>query len=242
MQSLERSPSEMALGEQVIPVSPVPVVSILLFRDATKAEILLGVRRASAFNQRHPGVLSTPTLRIPEQLFQSLAAEAGGQDLRPGDCKFFAENKTFTIGYGSYFRSMPAFTLEAICARKLGMADSLTKSGFSGSARARSIAVENVNDPQGTQVSELTAMLTYELVIHQGPDLFPYETEAYSRLIWAPAIRLQKALKARDALILNDTLNPFEVCIDGLCIRSAAAVISEDQKVSAADRKVTAAL
>jgi hypothetical protein len=238
-QSLERPSDPAGLGEGIVADKPVPVVSVVMFRDQTKSEILLGVRRASQDNPRHPGVLSTPTLRVPDQIFSLLKAEAG---VCPAEThvQLPPDHPTFEVGRNGYMRSIPAFVLESVCARKLGVGNALTQSVLTGTARAGCFEIDNVNDPQGTQRTELTAMLTYEMVINQGADCFPSETEAYSRLIWAPSNKVKDALRSRDALLLDQSLNPFEVCIDGLCVRSAVGLISVARQPNATMEPIAA--
>jgi hypothetical protein len=52
-------------------------------------------------------------------------------------------------------------------------------------------------------------------------------TESFSRLIWARGDLVARAMAAGDALIVDETLDPFEVCIGGLCIRSAIPLLEQ---------------
>jgi hypothetical protein len=54
----------------------VPVLSLAIFRDESREEVLLGVRHPTATSQRHPGVLSTPTMRIPWVIMDSLLSRS----------------------------------------------------------------------------------------------------------------------------------------------------------------------
>lgn len=83
------------------------------------------------------------------------------------------------------------------------------------------VALDHVEDALGTGKAEWTTIITYSLTITEGADELPAQTESYSRIIWAEATLLGRALASRDALLLDESLNPFEVCIQGLCVRSA---------------------
>jgi hypothetical protein len=204
--------------------NPVRVISAVIFRDDSKEEVLLGVRNPTTIAPRHPGVLSTPTLRIPSTMFAFL--------IPPADVRFDVDDSVsldhlgnLQIGRGAHYEQPHAFMLEALLARKLGLSGALTNAEFCAIARPRLLSLDYVEDPLGSQVAEWTEMLTYELIILAGSDCFPAKTDAYTHLLWANIDRIPKAFYMRDALIVDDTLNPFEVCIHGLCIKSAVQLI-----------------
>jgi hypothetical protein len=187
-----------------------------IYRDPGMTKILMGVRRPVPASPRHPGVLSTPTMRLPRQVFESvtrpLEVESGVVVLD--------EQPVRRTGPGS-FQHVETFVVESLMARKLGLGDAL----MTGRVRARvtttSVAVDHVADPLGSGLSELTHMISWSVVLEAGADLVPSATSAYAPLLWADTERVREAMRAKDALIVDDTLNPFEVCIDGLCVRSA---------------------
>jgi hypothetical protein len=131
------------------------------------------------------------------------------------------------IGRGGHTDSTAAFVLENLFARKLGLAEALVDGGFAAVAQLRFRSHDQVEDPLGTGQSEWTTMLTYLVEVTDGAGALPDATAAYSRLIWADPAKLPQALAQRDALLLDMTLNPIEVCIHGLCIRVAARLLDQ---------------
>lgn len=192
-------------------------ISCSIHRDAQMSETLLGVRRQTAVSVRHPGVLSTPTSRVPETLLRSVI------DTFPADgLQLLPDLPATPIGSEGSLQYPGSYLVESLMARKLGLSEALVRGVIRGTAQPRMIAAEEVADPLGTDETEHTVMLTLSVVLTAGSDHIPSSTGSYSRLIWAPTELIGKALVARDALLIDDTLNPFEVCIDGLCIRSVA--------------------
>jgi hypothetical protein len=186
-------------------------------------ELLLGVRRPTPASQRHPGVLSTPTMRLPRPVFDDVAGRyAEALAGRVGVIRSVPGDRAVRIGSGSSLAHVETFIIESLLARKLDLADALVLGRIQGVATAVTIAVDDVDDPLGTGQSERTHMISYQLVLGEGADVIPAESSSYSRLIWAPAHLLARAVATRDALLLDDSLDPIEVCIHGLCVRSAA--------------------
>jgi hypothetical protein len=197
------------------------VLSAMIFRSGAKEELLLGVRRPTPLVQRFPGVLSTPTMGIPPRLYQLLdpeqTVELGFQNV--------VSAAIFTVGRGGYLGNEAAFALEHLMARKLELAEALTDNKFRGQAQLLMRSYDQVSDPLGTNETFWTRMLTYEVIIEEGSEQVPTATNSYSRLLWAPVSSARRAILERDALLLDDTLNPFEVCIHGLCLRSIVTLL-----------------
>jgi hypothetical protein len=216
----------MASTEGRSAVNPVRVVSCVIARDPARGEILLGVRRPTPVSLRHPGVLSTPTMRIPACLFDTLLDAGGIAELHAG-VVLIPGGRQADIGVAGSLGSPEAFVLESLLARKLGLARALTLGYFQAGAVLAAAALDLVEDPQGGDEAEWTAMLTYEVNVLTGADLIDAKTDAYSRLIWAPADRITDAFRRHDALLVDESLNPFEVCIGGLCIKSAVRLLQK---------------
>lgn len=51
-------------GERSMDVAPDFVISALLYRDPSRSEVLVGVRRATPLVRRFPGVVSIPTMGL----------------------------------------------------------------------------------------------------------------------------------------------------------------------------------
>jgi hypothetical protein len=203
------------------PDDPETVVSLLCFRDGSRAEVLLGVRRPTPFAPRHPGVLSTPTMTVPATVARQLL---GDTPCTPG-LRHFSATPRFRVGQGGYVDDHHAFVLEHLLARKLGLAGALVSGAFVAEAWLQALAVDVVEDPLGTQVSVWTAMLSYCAVLGCDPSAVPAASASYSKLFWAPAALVGEAVRNKAPLLLDITLDPFEVCIHGLCVRSAASIL-----------------
>lgn len=210
-------------GDGSRPDRPVRVVSAVISDAARPDRVLLGVRRAG-YTRRHPGVLSTPTLRVPDDLFAHLVNGYAGADAVLGINAVPGES--FRVGRGGHYASVHAFVLEALLTRKLGLGSALVAETFAASARPRFVSLDNVEDPLGTNESEWTAMLTYEVAVEAGVAAIPAQTESYSRLVWVDGGLVPAAVASRDAIMLDETLDVVEVCIHGLCIRVAASLLS----------------
>lgn len=185
----------------------------------------MGVRRSTPTSPRHPDVLSTPTLRVPHSLMNAVCQEAFGhapelpdvgQSLRLPDSPPVEFGGAQTLWTGT------AFIVESALARKLGLADALVQGELHGLARPAGIAVDVVPDP-ATEEAELTHMLSVEVEIHRGADLFREATPSYSRLEWVEANKLAEAVSLKDPLHLVPDLD-LTVCLYGLCVRSAADI------------------
>jgi hypothetical protein len=198
-------------------------ISCCIHRDALRAETLLGVRRSTAVSRRHPGVLSTPTMRVPRAVFETQT------DVRPRNgITLLPETPRTPVGVEGSLQHPASFLIESLLARKLGVGDALVRGSVRAWTQLRTVSVDDVRDPLGTETVERTYMLTYAVFIEDGAQEFPSSTESYSRIIWASTELIGQALAAKDALLIDDTLDPFEVCIDGLCVRSAAYIASQD--------------
>jgi hypothetical protein len=213
------------------PTGPAFVISCIVTSAARPGMILLGVRRWSATSQRHPGVLSTFTMRVPEPLFRSFVAAADLDALTSAETLRPSRVPAIDIGSVLSSASPASFAIESLLARKLELGGALARAEFRATAWLSAIALDDVPDPQGGDSPELTMMASFCLEVTEGVELLPTTTGAYSVLTWVPFGKLGAAYKAHDALILDPSLNPFEVCISGLCIR-AAVEIFEDAAVS----------
>ncbi len=159
-------------------------------------------------------------MRLPRDTFVALS----GIDHHAMKCGQFvklAGRGKVGIGHG-LLGSSEVFAVEALMGRKLGLAEALLEGALTGWAVAVCVAMDDVPDPLGTGLFERTMLITYAVTLTSGSMLIPPSSVAYSRLMWTQAAMIGRALRARDALLIDDTLNPFEVCIDGLCVKSAA--------------------
>jgi hypothetical protein len=215
----------MRTGDGASRNTPIGVVSAVINDEARPGFILLGVRRPSQLAPRHPGVLSTPTMRLSPDTFQPLTQAfpdaAGAIGLRA------VSGPAVEIGRHGLTTALGSLVLEALLMRKLGLAEALVDLRLHGSAHPRYLSLDDVADPLGTEQSEWTAMLTYEVRLHRGVEAVPYSTGSYSRLVWVPAAKVSSALAHHDVLMLDETLDAAEVCVQGLCVRVAAQLVSD---------------
>lgn len=204
--------------------SVVPVVSLLLFRDVTREEVLLGVRRPSVTSPRHMDVLSTPTMRVPMPLMlQLLSAERVSlEDVPSPWFRRLDGARSWKIGIPYSLTSVEAFIAEALITRKLGLTDELINGRLVGELFLTALAYDLIYDEAGGE--ERTLMLTMACVLSEPVDL-PGHTACYSRLDWVPTNQVGDAVKNRDPLMLLPGASVFEVCLHGLCVRSAAYAI-----------------
>lgn len=208
-----------------MPSRPVTVVSCLVTRNQSSAAVLLGVRRHTRTSARHPGVLSTPTMRIPSQLYETITTGFRGAGTNAGAIEVHKSHSHHLIGSAGSLGCVNSFVVGSLLCRKLALASALASGRFEAHATIRTTALDQVDDPLGGGEAEWTAMVTYELRITKGWEEIPSAAPGYSRLIWAPVDRLAAAVTSHDALLVDDSLDPFEVCIGGLCVRSAVQAV-----------------
>ncbi len=189
--------------------SPHFVVSLLIERQDKPGRLLMGVR-APMQNLRHPGVLSTITQRLPLALADLLVDHSQAE---------------VPLGVQRSGMVLPSYVAEAVMARKLSVGHYIEQGEFRGWVSLVSDVTDLVEDPLGTQIAELTRMVTLRVLLTSGADLVPTCNPSFVRLDWVETGKLSKALSQRDALILIPDADPFMVCIHGLCVRSAAAVL-----------------
>ena len=214
----------MLAGDGATPDTPIGVVSAVVRDERRPGLLLLGVRRPGPLAPRHPGVLSTPTMRLSPDTFAVLSAAY--PDPRGVSGMYPVDGPPREIGRGGHFGSLEALVVEDLFLRKLFPADALVQGSLHAVARARCLALDEVTDPLGTGIGQWTAMLTFEVRIDRGAGTLPYATASYSRLVWVEAAKLPLALAHHDALLLDETLDAAEVCVQGMCVRVAAQIVS----------------
>ena len=202
------------------------VVSLLVSKPAS-SELYLGVRRCVSTSDRHPGVLSTLTMRVPPEVFLAACKYEGLDDVPEIECgqvEPFADSQGHAVGRSFGMALLPVYVAEALLTRKVGVGDALVAGQLLGTLRPLGLAADLVDDPKGGGEAEQTVMLTYELTVTAGLEHLPRASGSYSQLAWVDGSALQASLDANDALLLLPDADPFEVCIHGLCVRSAAVL------------------
>lgn len=206
-------------GEDEV-AGPTPVLSLAIFRDSSRSQMLLGVRRRTPTSPRHPGVLSTPTMRLPATLMASIA-ESVGAPVSPGrDGMLALADPTPTpIGVANSMANPLSFAAEGLLARKLGWGNLLVEGGLSSHVRALAVS-RAIVDGCELDLPEDTYMLTAGIELRTEVDLAP--TASFARLDWVETELISDALAADDPAMLISGGESWEVCLYGLCVRSAA--------------------
>jgi hypothetical protein len=214
------------------PQEPVFVLSLLLSDVQRPDELVLGVRRPTAHAQRHPGVVSTPTQRLPAPLFRACQAWWPELDHDPG-----TEPAPIVIGLvdegeapvgGPDAAAVPlSYAVETLMCRKLALTHALASGEVWGIATPVAVAAADVDDPKGTGRSEATVMLTTRVLLNGLDATLPTSTRYLDPLIFSEATAFVQAVEQNDALLLDPSFDPFEICIGGLCVASGAAVIQQ---------------
>lgn len=200
----------------------VPVLSLCIYRDESREEVLLGVRKPTITSPRHPGVLSTPTMRLPwplmDALLEPLRVDASDVDELEG----FEEvrvTQPIEIGVADSMSNPLSFAVESMMARKLGWGDALVRGDISATAQSVAIARADVDGCEMDETED-TFMLTVEIVLRSEVSLAA--TASFSRLDWVARNKIDTALELDDPYLLIKGGEPWEVCLHGLCVRSAA--------------------
>lgn len=202
------------------------VVALIVHAAEDPSRVLLGVRAPVPTSPRHPEVLSTPTMRVPAAVMEATLAEglAGGPPaLEPGEIQPLQGAPSVPFGRAKSLTEPVAFLAEHLLSRKLGVSAGLAHGRVAGTASAAVLAMDEVLDPASPDGgAELTYMLSIRLALESGADAFPEATDHYSRLHWVEAAKLPAAIDANRPISLVPDID-LNVCLHGLCVRSAAA-------------------
>jgi len=188
---------------------------VLTHSDANASrQVLLVVRRPET-NARHPGMVSTLTMRLPPTIAGQLGPSV-------------PVRSEYEIGAAGAGTRLVPFLVESLLARKLLAGDALEANAIQGTCALRWISEREVDDPLGTAVSEYTRMFTVVADLTSGWDIIPTSTMSYSHVRWTPVDDFRTAWRRRDGQMLFPSANPFEICIGGLCVQSAVRVLACD--------------
>jgi hypothetical protein len=165
-------------------------------------------------------------MRVPRAFFDAALTSTGLSRALPdlGAILPVRGAAAVPIGQAMSLEEPVAFLVEGLLARKLGVGNGLTTGQVAGEARVSGLAHDVVYDPASDGSPETTLMLSVTVELQSGGDLVPAETASYSRLEWVSADRVQDAVARKDVHALVPDAD-LEVCLHGLCVRSAAVVI-----------------
>lgn len=190
-----------------------PVVALAVIREAENSEeILVGVRDP-ATNKFHPDVVSVPTRRIPVEVAAALVASEANESrspLRAPALDRYVAREVFEakLGFGD---SHEMASLLDVHLHRIDFGDSL-------------IGV----DEDGSEVTERLGMFGIEVRVQKDIPV-PAATESYSHLMWIPLDQFLLLAVTRDATMLPLGLKAAEVCVHGLCMRSATEIVRSRQ-------------
>jgi hypothetical protein len=223
IQTLRQTPPELVAAKQKGSGSLRIVAGFVFIRPGLPVHVLVGVRRRDT-NRRHPGVISVPTIRIPELLASGLRIDSHGRKSQ----RFLTAGGTF--GQPGSTESAAGLLVELVLAKKLIDGAILDQGLVSGRCALRLALRQDVDDPGGVDgCIEDTLMLTVVARWDKGIDHLPTASGSYSRLEWVPATELMTSWDVHDGQLLFPDADPLEICIRGLCVLSAVEVLSDPQ-------------
>jgi hypothetical protein len=222
-QVIERVVPKRVATEQKAPGLVRMVAGFVFIRPDQPGQVLVGVRRRDT-NRRHPGVISVPTIRIPEMIARELKV-----DPREGKSQRFLTSSG-TFGQPGSTESTAGLLVELVLAKKMIDGAILDQGLVSGRCALRLALRQDVNDLGGVDgCIEDTLMFTIVACWDEGIDHLPGRSGSYSPLAWVPASELITSWDLHDGLRLFPDADPFEVCIRGLCVLSAVEVLTDPQ-------------
>ena len=199
------------------------VAAFVFLSEGPRPRILVGIRRPE-YNDRHPGVVSVPTIRIPRELALQLACLATVG--LPGLAGSEGNGPHRAFGVSRATTTVEGLLVETVLAKKLRMGEALESGLVSGECFVHCVLRGDVEDPTGRDGSvEPTFMVALVAQLHSGLEAFPVSTSSYSALSWAEPEEFRTAWRTRDGQRLFPDASPLEVCIRGLCVQAAVRVL-----------------
>jgi hypothetical protein len=171
--------------------------------------ILVGVRRPES-NAQHKNVLSVPTERIPEVLFEAIESKVssgaswGDSNGRPGD-------------------SSVAYAVKSILCQKLGLADSLElgNTQFTSSPKSVALGVTQIISEGDEAIQWKMAQIAVHIPV--GADNLPPETASYMYLDWIRVGDFLEKVDENGFVVGGET----SYVVGGLCVKNTARWLRE---------------
>ena len=211
------------------PRIPAPVVALTIVDSATlennhitEDSLVLVVVRDPDTNATHPNVVSTPTQRIPINLFSELntiyrSNDKNQQKLISSD----QESQNFT-------HNPIVYAVDALMSKKLGASELLESESMLYNAEIKLIKdgisyhkVENQID----LVPHYISMVNILVQIQEGASGIPSRTASYRYLIWTRVEDFLRSFKEKDPILISKELDPFKYCLHGMCISTSTNVL-----------------
>lgn len=211
-----------------------PVLSLTIVDGTTlvggqldRTSKVLVVVRDEVSNPTHPNVVSVPTQRLPAPLYEAIVAgtEIVGDD-QTGSVRYYAK-KAVDDARANGHDSL-VYAVEALAARKLGLADALER----GKVRLRSSLCSRVDGvavyeaAEGPPDYERISMLNVVVQVDGGTLELPLRTDSYSLMAWSNVSSFLAGVQSRDASVISPTFDPIELCVHGVCLTAASASLS----------------
>ncbi len=215
--------------------------------DGTR-KVLTGIRREET-HRTHPGVVSTPTMRLPNTLAHSIVRRRleamGGRypsfvvpKLDPEAGLVPKTVKTLPDKTGNFNRepfpnrrSDLPFAVGSMLGQKLSAASRLEMSpdGSLGTVSLSAIMAgfSHATTERGTDYFEPLIMLGATVELGE-PDIIPQDTESYRNVGFVPVTNFLEGHTLRNANTLVPSLregDEIDVCVKGMCLATTREVI-----------------
>lgn len=227
-----------------------PLLSLTIFRDADDGlELLTGVRREDV-NPTHPGVVSTPTKRLPKAIAELLFKEKQGWLEQADLFRLEAIDPTHPEVVGRFIgnsepipdnSSILPFVTADLLARKLGLAEALE--GSSADNPLGSVSIQSVlaGFSNATADPETGEHLFEPLIVFGAvakvdrPEDIPSITSSYRNISWVPIGDFIEGVDGKNAPLLIEGLTPedeISVCVRGLCLATSRSNVIDASSLS----------
>ncbi|MFG1818396.1 hypothetical protein ACGFIF_31850 [Kribbella sp. NPDC049174] len=194
---------ELTAGSAEPVATYAPVLALTVTREAEGSRQVLACVRSPQENRTHPGVLSSPTVRV-----------RGVEDLSG-------------LPTGRATEGVPAWLgahVDQLLGGKLAAASELTAGlapDFVQVWQAHSV----IGIAGGRPVTEALTMINAHISVPAGVEVFPATTASYSWIGFVDEERHARAVERRDAELLGVSFGAETPLVYGLCTLSTAAML-----------------
>jgi hypothetical protein len=221
-------------GDVSSPATAAPVLSLTVLDSASLSggvlsgdSRVLAVVRSEIANPTHPNVVSVPTQRVPRTLLDAILASAVGVAGSPSP--HVAHFHGGTIAGDSATGHNPlVYAVEALLARKLGLAEALEggRTSFRAALRARVDGVAVYDNLGPGVMREPVRMLNVAVELAGFAHDLPTSTNSYSSIRWTPVDQMLRCIATKDPTLIDPAFSPIEICVHGVCLLAAQATLA----------------